>query len=135
MSAIPALLRLLNVSIVPGASNTHSLSIPGGDKIIDNHDIRVNACKSAPEKKDSEDFSIYELIVHESGHALGLSEFSRRRPGSYDISHPTIPDAVMNYDDEMPDWVPSTYSKNEPDCFPHPFDIMAVYALYQTLKP
>ena len=50
-----------------------------------------------------------------------------------EASHPTIPDAAMNYDDDVPDdwatWAPSPL--NEPDCSPHPFDVMAIYALYQ----
>ena len=36
--------------------------------------------------------------------------------------------AVMNYDYE----VHGAY--NEPDCYPHAFDVMAVWALYQTVK-
>ena len=105
--------------------------------------------------------------MHESGHALGLSdaivgenakeafnEFRPRihdfirehlssRPGvdifgatiafindvidnsmgdlperAYEVSHPTIADSVMIYDSER-------------DCWPHPFDIMAVNSIYQ----
>ena len=67
-------------------------------------------------------------MVHESGHALGLSGFSwaglLTSQGSYEMSHPTISDSVMNY------W---QYTATEPDCSPHPFDIMAIYALYQTV--
>ena len=39
---------------------------------------------------------------------------------TYVISHPTILDSVMNYE-------------VEPDCSPYPFDIVAIYALYQNL--
>ena len=45
----------------------------------------------------------------------------------YVMPHPTIPDAVMNYDRET--------KANEPDCSPHPFDIMALYGLYQVDYP
>ncbi len=42
----------------------------------------------------------------------------------------------MNYDYVVPEdwakWAPSPL--NEPDCSPHPFDVMAVYALYQTVS-
>ena len=37
-------------------------------------------------------------------------------------AHPLITDTVMNY-------------IGEPDCSPHPFDIMAIHALYQPLNP
>ena len=68
-------------------------------------------------------------MVHESGHALGLSNFSWRNPIGTSVAHPSIPDSVMNYDSEVPQ------ISNEPDCSPHPFDIMAIEALYQTLRP
>ena len=72
-------------------------------------------------------------MKQEIGHALGLSnageaskyisEYSDDE--IYVISHPTIPDSVMSY-----------YGRtgiSEPDCSPHPFDIMAIYALYQNI--
>ena len=49
------------------------------------------------------------------------------------VHHPTIPGSSVNYD-----WV-NIYGYDrvqtyyEPDCSPHPFDIMAIYALYQTV--
>ena len=43
----------------------------------------------------------------------------------YEASHSTVADSVMNYDGRV-----GTY---EPDCSPHPLDIMAIYALYQTV--
>ncbi len=75
-----------------------------------------------------EDFYIYKFMVHDSGHALGWSGFSSAGlltpQGSYEMSHPTIDDSVMNY------W---KYTAIEPDCSPHPFDIMAIYALYRAV--
>ena len=35
--------------------------------------------------------------------------------------------AVMNYDTKI------SGASNEPDCSPHPFDILAIWALYQTV--
>lgn len=35
--------------------------------------------------------------------------------------------AVMSYDDKI------RGVSNEPDCSPHPFDILAIWALYQTV--
>ena len=49
----------------------------------------------------------------------------------YEASHSTIADSAMNYDDEITG--PLGWKGYEPDCSPHPFDVMAVYALYQNL--
>jgi len=35
---------------------------------------------------------------------------------------------MMNYDEKVLD-----PGDNEPDCSPHPFDILAIWALYQTV--
>ena len=69
--------------------------------------MTFNAC---PEP-DSHFNYPYGLLVHEAGHALG-------------VDHPDVnqfTDSIMNY------------IRNEPDCSPHPFDILAIYALYQTV--
>ena len=103
-------------------------------------------------------YKAYTVAVHEAGHALELSYFDYdpitvswlegflykliglkldfEQP--CEAAHTTIPDSVMSYDinakDEMnplirhPD-VQSDFA--EPDCSPHPFDVMAIYALYQ----
>ncbi len=73
-------------------------------------------------------------MVHETGHALGLM---RRVPFNndwerYARDHSTIPDSVMNYDDEIREnQLLDGTIRQEKDCAPHPFDIMAIYALYQ----
>ena len=46
--------------------------------------------------------------MHEAGHSLDIAG-----------DHPTVAGSAMN-------------QLSEPDCSPHPFDIMAIYALYQT---
>ena len=61
----------------------------------------------------------------------------------YETAHPTIPDSVMNYDDHWDKvdmrWIShirhpeSGAGFSESDCSPHPFDVMAIYALYQTV--
>ena len=56
---------------------------------------------------------------------------------TYSMSHPTIPDSVLNYDDKVKwDYDESSEEwervENEPGCSPYPFDVMALYALYQT---
>ena len=78
-------------------------------------------------------------MVHEAGHALGISGFRRlaltSKRQSYEMSHPTVYDSVMNYDNEL--WANRASNgvviRDEPDCSPHPFDIMAIFALYQTI--
>ena len=89
------------------------------------------------DKARIEGFGPYAIAVHEAGHALGLSKFDYSNfvvllgNQSYSVTHPTIPEAALNYDKEMPDWATMNYT--EPDCSPHPFDVPAVYALYQNV--
>ena len=51
------------------------------------------------------------------------------------MSCQTICDSVMNYDGEL--WMnpydDDTAIRDEPDCSPHPFDIMALHALYRAV--
>ena len=104
------------------------------------NDVYFNAClpKSSDAKLDFE-LDNYTLMAHEVGHALGLSNsaapldyLSLTSAAGYVISHPTIPDSVMNYDWEVPSWA-YLLAIDEPDCSPLPFDIMIIYALYQTV--
>ena len=90
--------------------------------------VRFNKC--FPD--DGTIYDVYETTLHEIGHALGLSNagdpvdyvFNYGPFDQYVISHPTITDSVMNYEGQTVD---------EPDCSPHPFDVMAIYAIYQNL--
>ena len=57
----------------------------------------------------------------------------------YELAHPTIADAVLNYDknvrqNRMNNDSTMPQVRWEPDCSPRPFDIMALYALYQTVN-
>ena len=82
---------------------------------------------------------VFELVVHEAGHALGLSEADIRASAEsiiaeaiadtdvdYIVSHPNIAPSVLNYDSKV------VGARGEPDCFPHPMDVLAIHALYQT---
>ena len=76
----------------------------------------------------------YTLMAHEVGHALGLSNsaapfdyLTLTSAAGYVISHPTIPHSVLNYDKYAGEGI------EEPDCAPYPFDVMAIYALYQNV--
>ena len=85
--------------------------------------VRFNTCIG------SNDYGKYELMVHEAAHTIGLSGFSfaslRSDESAFIMSHSTIPlDTVTDYD----------VVKNK-GCSPHPFDIMAVSALYQGVAP
>lgn len=122
--------------------------------------VVFNTCLDAgsPKTKD-EGFFAYATMVHEAGHALGLSNFSyaalfegtvasslpeRLRDllnfdedqQPYEVAHPTIPDSAMNYDQNEKIRHPGVgTSFSEPDCSPHPFDLMAIFALYQSVAP
>ena len=125
------------------------VNIPGNDLVHSADDVKFNGC--TPTSSNATDFYLYETMLHESGHALGLSAFSIQSVPSvpfgsrsgYVGSHPTIPDTVMNYDHESPFLYDASLPENErwirplgePNCSPHPFDIMAIYALYQTVSP
>ncbi len=98
----------------------------------------------------------WRLVVHEAGHALGMSGASVERSAldavlgaleesdvagisaipdivaaiagpdlDYATSHPTIASSALNYDSRV------AGAADEPDCFPHPLDVLAVNALYQ----
>lgn len=97
-------------------------------------DVKFDYCLNS--SGDVEKLRQYETMIHEAGHALGLSAYSIRklfeyyttRPGDpsrqsiYSFSHPDIHDSVMNYGDTS-------------NCSPNAIDIMAIHALYQTLDP
>ena len=126
-----------SVDVLVNASRRDGTDVAGGsDTVVDAEDIRFNTCQGTALRS----WANYELMVHEAGHALGLSNVTlsfRHRPldllppQPYEAAHPTIPDSVMNYDSGVQGWAPWAPSTlNEPDCSPHPFDIMAIEALY-----
>ena len=68
-----------------------------------------------------------EQVLHETGHVLGLwvHHFRARTGHEENRQHPSVPLSVMNEDEE----ISSGY--DEPDCHPHPMDILAIYASHQ----
>ena len=97
-----------------GVGNTPP-ALPGGNETTERSDVRFNKCPMINP-------TAYETLVHEAGHALGIwatGSGYASHPFLYQ-SHPTARDTVMTTDG---------YDRG---CSPHPFDIMAIYALYQS---
>ena len=70
--------------------------------------IRLNTCPNTkPDNREEQYHRPYGTLVHEAGHALGLD-------------HPTNLGPVMSY------------TRGVPQCSPHPFDVLALMALYQS---
>ena len=89
--------------------------VPGADDSFDDDDILLNDdCLDA-----------YRVLVHEIGHVLGIGWGREPSARPLDAGHALVADSVMNYD--------HITGVAEPDCSPYPLDIMAVYAIYQTL--
>ena len=88
--------------------------------------VRFNGCEGG-----STNYSLYALVVHEVGHAFGLGGI-RDDPssGPYFSHHPVLSprDSAMAYRDSSP-------GAHAYQCSPHPFDIMAIYTLYQKVSP
>ncbi len=85
-------------------------------------DTRFNKCLNDSDNAGS----AFQSMVHEVGHVLGIR--GATDGDVYTNGHPSITDSVVNYD-----WkVPLGGAGEEPDCAPHPFDVMAIFALYQT---
>ena len=103
-------------------------------------DVQFNKCPTSRN-------GAYQTLVHEAGHALGIrggvvpipapTRLSGRWWNSYVSSHPFF--AVRNLmspdpwsSDESRMTAMSWNADSELRCSPHPFDILAIYALYQS---
>ncbi len=81
--------------------------------------VRFNTCQG------DGDYTLFRMMVHEFGHALGLSSlvYDHRSEGNLEPEpHSTVPNSVLNQIDEA-------------DCSPYPLDILALEALYQGVVP
>ena len=108
----------------------HHFSKVGPIPVPVTNGTRYGACldiNSEPADDGPTVYYPYALMVHEAGHALGLSQFSFTNPIGQRIAHPSVTGSVVNYDDKT--------GYEEYDCAPHPLDVMAIRALYQTLVP
>ena len=117
------------------------INIPGGDNVYSEDDVKFNTCQPRPAGDNpDEGFYLYQLLLHEAGHVLGMSGFAIQRAfteeGRYKMAHPTIPDSVLNYDNRVQENLDSgdVQTRHEPDCSPTPFDRMVLRALYQTVN-
>ncbi len=100
---------------------------PDGGVTTDRDDVRFNTCDAAP-------YGTYEVLVHEGGHALGIR--GGRVAAGWDetilAGHPSIYESVMSYEGvALRTDVPDSKLPDDPDCSPHPLDVLAIYALYQ----
>ena len=86
-----------------------ALRLPGGDEVTDRSDLKFNKCDYGKRPGEKESHSVYGVLVHEAGHALGF------RP-----AHPEHPDSVM------------TAKVTDYNCSPHPLDVLGMYAMYQS---
>ena len=87
-------------------------SFPGGDTVPSKGDVHFNSCGETNE--------IYKTLVHESGHALGIGYGNTGTDQARHHPNERIIESALSYGVEH-------------GCFPHPLDIMALYAIYQTV--
>ena len=85
---------------------------PGGDVNATGGDHQFNSC--------DETKKTYEYLVHEAGHALGIGYGLTGKDQKAHHPNIYISESTMSYGAKQ-------------GCFPHPLDIMAIYAIYQTV--
>lgn len=140
-------------NVIQSADVTFNFRDKGNPRFVATRDlgrpnsVDFNTCTPERDGQDPDmGYKAFRLAVHEAGHALGLSNISLLQVWQpYHIAHPTIPDAAMNYDkesihlydprldDPKTKGINEGWKRREPDCSPHPFDVMAIHALYQTV--
>ncbi len=84
---------------------------------------------------DAAPLGAYEVLVHEAGHLLGIRDARSAAlgwDGDIVLHHPSIYESVMSYEREaLRTGVADSKFPDDPDCAPHPLDVLAIYALYQ----
>ena len=72
----------------------------------------------------------YEVLIHETGHALGIRRLKiNDTSDEFKIGHPFN---GGSRDTVMANFHVGSDGNLGFKCFPHPFDVMAMYALYQS---
>ena len=80
--------------------------------------VTFNQCTSVSGSDIDTARSLYSTTVHEAGHALGIRGTSRSGGTRRQVHHSLVDDqSIMNWKSTL--------------CSPTPFDVMAIYALYQ----
>ncbi|MCY3748012.1 MAG: fibronectin type III domain-containing protein [Chloroflexi bacterium] len=113
-------------------------SVPGGldadgGVTVDRDDVRFNTCGASV-------LGAYEVLVHEAGHVLGIRD-ARSVVAGWDndivYHHPSIYESVMSYERVALRTTGVTNSSlpDDPDCSPHPLDVLAIFAMYQQESP
>ena len=94
----------------PDGTPRNLIDLTGVDKVVFNTCPDMGGNYNRP----------YSTLVHEAGHALGIR--SGNDGIDQEIHHPNaeIKSAIMSY------------GRGEPQCSPHPLDILAIFALYQS---
>ncbi len=106
-------LNTVDIRFLGSKFQISNLNVPGPDDTASPGEVPFNSCGSTD--------TSYGRVMHEAGHALGIAGVMTQTndQGQY---HPHIEDSVMSYG--LRDQTVS--------CSPHPFDVMALYALYQS---
>lgn len=102
-----------DIYLIRSELKTYPTQLPGADSVAHRDDILFNHCH---ELTDSQVF-IYETLVHEAGHALGVGKGTSGTGQGKHHSHVT--DSVMSY------------RGSDPKCSPTPLDVLALFAIYQ----
>ena len=97
-----------DIFVLRSKANHSRLPLPGGDTQVNRSDAKLSTCPSGVP-------SVYGVLVHEAGHALGL-----RSAEDGSDAHPRLIDSVMSGGD---------YGAK---CAPYPADVLAIRALYET---
>ena len=106
-----------DILLLRSSINTHvpvltTSLFPGGDAYATRGDDQFNSC--------DETKKTYEHLVHEAGHALSIGHGLTGKDQNAHHPNMYISESTMSYGAKQ-------------GCFPHTLDIMAIYAIYQTV--
>ena len=96
--------------------------LPGGDTSTERSDVPFNECPTGSNVS-------YRVLVHEAGHALGIRGGNA---SGFDSGHPAFARSIRHGNAYSPITTMSYNTLAGLGCSPHPFDILAIYALYQS---
>ncbi len=102
-------------------------NLPGGDDVADRSEVLLNKCQIS-------NHLAYESLVHEAGHALGIAYVLGDERTDFNIHHPAFSNALYNKSDSDLSRITAMSWNFDAGlrCSPHPFDILAIYVLYQS---